>query len=88
MADAPRPNTGTLFKNTRRGENPRAPNATGSGLVELENGTVVELELAAWTRLTRSGEKFMSLVIKPKAIRNGGGRDEDDNSFDSPNGEF
>jgi hypothetical protein len=64
-----RPNTGSLFKNDKKGDNPKAPNLKGTALLELEDGRLVELDLAAWTRETRTGDKFLSLSIKPKGER-------------------
>jgi hypothetical protein len=71
-----RPNSGQLFKNRER-KNDNAPNLTGTALLQLADGELVQLELAAWTRETRTGDKFLSLSIKPKGGRVGRQRFDD-----------
>jgi hypothetical protein len=66
MAYENRPNSGALFKNDKKGDNPKAPNLKGRGLLELDDGSLVELDIAAWTRESRTGQKFWSLSIKLK----------------------
>jgi hypothetical protein len=58
-----RVNSGILLKNDRKGDNPKAPNLTGNGLLQLPDGTRVQLEIAAWTRPDRNGNKFLTLSI-------------------------
>jgi hypothetical protein len=65
MAYEQRPNSGQLFKNRER-KNPNAPNLKGTGLLELEDGSLVELELAAWTKESPKAGKWLSLTIKLK----------------------
>jgi hypothetical protein len=87
-----RPNTGVLFKNKYKGDNPKAPNCTGSALLELEDGTTVERDVVGWTRKTRSGEKYLSLPIKPKVSRQSArgnrNRDKDDIPFGKDESQF
>jgi hypothetical protein len=65
MAYEQRVNSGILFRNDKKG-NPKAPDLTGNALLQLDDGTLVQLEVAAWTRPTRTGGKFLGLSIKPK----------------------
>jgi hypothetical protein len=44
--------------------------------LQLEDGSTVELDIASWTQLTKSGDKWLSLTVKPKAT----GRQVSDNS--------
>lgn len=53
----PKPNTGTLFKNTKKTD-PKHPDMTGTYL--NENG--VTRRMAAWTKEGKSG-KFLSIVF-------------------------
>jgi hypothetical protein len=70
------PNSGVLFANNKRGDNPKAPNAKGDGTLTIPAGYITEhwdgtsdlvvpLDLAAWTREGRAG-RFQSLTIKLK----------------------
>jgi hypothetical protein len=63
-----RPSTGSLFSNRGR-KNGKAPNFKGSGLLELDGGRLVELDLAGWTRESERAGKWLSLSIKLKADR-------------------
>jgi len=58
-------NSGVMFRNTKRGDNPKAPNLKGTGHVTI-NGVDYELDLAAWTREGPRAGKFLSLSIKLK----------------------
>lgn len=68
MAFEQRPNSATLFKNKDKKED-KHPNLKGTGLLELDDGRVVELELAAWTKESDRAGKFLSLSIKLKRDR-------------------
>jgi hypothetical protein len=63
-----RPGTGALFKN-RHHDNPNAPTLKGNGLLQLDNGRVVEVELAAWTKESAKAGRWLSLTIKLKGER-------------------
>jgi hypothetical protein len=65
-----RPNSGQLFLNRKR-KNDNAPNLKGSGLLELEDGHMVELDIAAWTKESPKAGKWLSLTIKVKQARDG-----------------
>jgi len=54
-------NRGTLFKNDRAGDNPKAPQYKGSINV---NGQ--EMWLSAWVKTSQKGTQFMSLSVQPK----------------------
>jgi hypothetical protein len=69
MAFEKRPNSGQLFKNDKKGDNSRAPNLKGSALLQLENGELLELDLAAWTRESEKAGRWLSLSIKLKGDR-------------------
>ena len=60
-----RPNSGQLFKNRDR-KNDKAPNLKGAGLLELEDGSLVELDIGGWTRESEKAGKWISLSIKLK----------------------
>jgi hypothetical protein len=54
-----RDNSGSLFKNDRRGDNERAPNAKGKAMV----GGVMYW-VSAWTKDRPNGEKYQSLSFE------------------------
>jgi hypothetical protein len=64
-----RPNSGSLFKNRNKGDNEKAPNLKGTALLELPDGTTVELDIAAWTRESEHAGKWLSLSVKLKQQR-------------------
>jgi hypothetical protein len=64
-----RPGQGALFKNRDHEKNPKSPNLKGDALLELADGTTVELDLAAWTRDSERAGKWLSLSIKLKQER-------------------
>ena len=68
MAYEQRVNSGQLFKNRER-KNDKAPNLKGVGLLELEDGSLIELEIAAWTRESPKAGRWLSLSIKLKSER-------------------
>jgi hypothetical protein len=61
-------NLGTLFRNREKGNNLKAPDLKGDGLIEI-GGHLYELDLAAWTKQTERAGKFLSLSIKVKKHR-------------------
>lgn len=61
----PKPNTGTLFQNSRK-TNETQPDYTGSAILEMPDGTTKEYRLSAWKRVSRSEVKFIGGFIKPK----------------------
>jgi len=61
-----RPNSGALFQNKNKGNNEKAPNLKGNALLELEDGSTVELDLAAWTKQSDKAGKWLSLSVKLK----------------------
>jgi hypothetical protein len=61
----PKPNTWTLFQNTRKA-NDTQPDYTGSAMLEMPDGTVKEYRLSAWKRVSKSDVKFIGGFIKPK----------------------
>jgi hypothetical protein len=66
MAFENRPNSGVLFQNKNKGNNEKAPNLKGNALLELEDGSTVELDLAAWTKQSDKAGKWLSLSVKLK----------------------
>lgn len=54
-----KPWTGTLFKNDYK-QNEKHPDYKGKFYVNLD-GQIVEFELAAWIRESKSGKKYMSV---------------------------
>jgi hypothetical protein len=69
MAYEQRPNSGQLFKNRER-KNEKHPNLKGTGLLELADGTLVQLEIAAWTKESPNAGRWLSLTIRQKgAVR-------------------
>ncbi len=63
MAYEQRDNSGSLFKNDKR-ESENHPHAKGSAMI---GG--VEFWVSAWTRTTKTGEKWQSLAFTPKEAR-------------------
>ena len=61
----PKPNTWTLFQNSRK-TNEMQPDYTGSALLEMPDGTTKEYRLSAWKRVSKSNVKFIGGFIKPK----------------------
>jgi hypothetical protein len=62
-------NSGSLFRNNYRGDNPKRPNLRGNGRVTID-GVEYELDLAAWTREGEKAGKYLFLTIKPAASGN------------------
>jgi hypothetical protein len=60
-----RPGQGQLFKNRDR-KNEKHPNLKGTALLELADGTTVELDIAGWTKESPKAGKWLSLSIKLK----------------------
>jgi hypothetical protein len=67
-----KPGSGTLFRNKDR-KAANHPNLKGSALLQLEDGRLVELELAAWTKESERAGKFLSLSVKLKGARQASG---------------
>ena len=65
MSYQPKPNTWTLFQNTRK-TNETQPDYTGNALLEMPDGSHVEYRLSAWKRVTKSNIKFIGGFIKLK----------------------
>ena len=63
MAYELREGQGSLFKNDKAGDNPKAPGYTGTALI---GG--VEYRISAWVKDGRNG-KFFSLNVQPKGER-------------------
>ncbi len=61
MAFEQRPGNGALFKNTKKGDNPKAPDYTGNAL----SPSGEHFELSAWIKEGTKG-KFMSIALEPK----------------------
>ena len=61
----PKPNTWTLFQNTKKRDD-TSPDYTGTALLEMPDGTTKEYRLSAWKRVSRSDVKFIGGFIKPK----------------------
>jgi hypothetical protein len=64
-----RPGQGQLFKNNYKTQD-KHPNLKGQAVVEID-GKLHTLDLAAWTRQTRTGDKFLSLSVKLAQQQNG-----------------
>ena len=66
----PYPNTGKLTKNTQKTED-KHPDSRGEifvtrDLLELlmkEPGDLVEIKLAAWTKISKAGNKYLSIQV-------------------------
>lgn len=66
----PYPNTGKLTKNTQKTED-KHPDTRGEifvtrDLLELlmkEPGDLVEIKLAAWTKISKAGNKYLSIQV-------------------------
>jgi hypothetical protein len=67
------PGSGALFKN-RHKKNPKAPNLVGSAVLEMEDGSRVDVEIAAWTRESPKAGKWLSLAVELKRDRQNGDR--------------
>lgn len=65
MSYQPKPNTWTLFQNTRK-TNEMQPDYTGSAMLEMPDGTTKEYRLSAWKRVSKADVKFIGGFIKPK----------------------
>lgn len=65
MAYTPKPNTWTLFQNSRKRDE-MSPDYTGTALLTLPDGTTAEYRLSAWKRVTKNDVKFIGGFIKPK----------------------
>ena len=63
MAYETKPGSGSLFKNGRK-EKDSQPDMRGDANI---GGTIYEV--AAWSKTTKGGDKFLSLAIKPKEDR-------------------
>ena len=61
----PKPNTWTLFANTRK-KDAAQPDYTGTAMLELPDGSHVEYRLSAWKRVSKSNVKFLGGFIKRK----------------------
>lgn len=61
MAFEQRNGSGVLFKNSKKGDNQKAPDYTGNAL----SPTGEYFELSAWIKEGAQG-KFMSIALKPK----------------------
>ncbi len=64
MASDKYPNSGILFRNDRKRDNPKAPDYQGSANIETD-GETVEYRLSAWIKEGKKG-KFLSLSFKVK----------------------
>ena len=60
MAYEQRDNSGSLFRNDKR-ETEQHPNLKGSAMIDG-----VEYWVSAWTKLSKNGEKWVSLAFTPK----------------------
>lgn len=66
MTNKDYPDSGILFANDRKGDNPRAPDRKGTGEVTCPHcQNRIELDLAGWVREGKRGP-FLSLKLKPK----------------------
>ncbi len=74
------PNSAILFRNDKRGDNPKAPHGKGEGNIVIpiafllaqwdgQSDLTVPLDIASWTREAKNGAKFQTLSIKPKGAR-------------------
>ena len=63
MAYEQRDNSGSLFRNDKR-ESDNHPNMKGSALIDG-----VHYWVSAWTKTTKTGEKWVSLAFTPKEAR-------------------
>jgi uncharacterized protein (DUF736 family) len=64
-----KPNTGCLFRNDKRSE--KAPDWRGPYYDEI-GGEVVEREIAAWERTSKSGKAYLSIKVGDRFVPNAG----------------
>ena len=64
MAFEQRVGFGSLFRN-RKASSEKAPQYRGDAKVAID-GHEVEIEIAGWMKLTKNGDKFLSLSVKQK----------------------
>jgi hypothetical protein len=61
-----RPNSGVLWQNRKHVDGDKLPSLKGEGLLELPDGSMVTLDIAAWTKESPKAGKWLSLSIKVK----------------------
>ncbi|SEO79158.1 hypothetical protein [Nitrosovibrio sp. Nv6] len=83
MAFEQRPGSGVLFRNTKKGDNPKAPDYTGSAL----SPSGEHFELSAWIKEGTKG-KFMSIALKPKFEPNQQSRSKTSDPFPDDAGDL
>lgn len=71
-------NSGILFRNDRKGDNPKAPDYTGTG---THNGE--EIRISGWIKQGKKG-KFLSLSFQPKSGNQDQRRQANDDDSDIP----
>ena len=79
MSDYDNTNTGALFKNDKEG-NDKRPDYRGPINVDGK-----DLEVAAWLRESKSGQKYMSLRVSEKRDPDQTQRRQESTSGDDPN---
>lgn len=93
MAFEIRPNSGSVFVNDRKDDNPKAPDRTGQGLLECPHcGKSWGIWISGWLKESK-GKKFMSLAFQKKEDkgarrddRGGAGQRRDDRDDDRGGG--
>jgi len=83
MAFEQRPGSGVLFKNAKKGDNPKAPDYTGNAL----SPSGEHFELSAWIKEGAKG-KFMSIALKPKFEPNQQSKPKASNPFPDEAGDL
>jgi len=70
-----KPGSGALFRPRQKSDNPKAPTLRGDALLQLEDSTLVEIEISAWSKESDKAGRWLSLSVKPKAARQQFNRD-------------
>ena len=71
------PNSAILFRNDKRGDNPKAPHGKGEGNIVIpaafllaqwdgQSDLTIPLDIASWTREAKNGAKFQTLTVRVK----------------------
>lgn len=73
MEYQPKPNSGSIFNNTRK-QSEKHPDRTGNGVICCPNCQhTYDVWLNGWLRTTKTGEHYLSLSFRPKTQPGDGG---------------
>jgi hypothetical protein len=59
-----KPNRGVLWRNNKHVDGDKLPSLKGEGLLELPDGSMVTVDIAAWENETPRAGKFLALSIR------------------------